>query len=133
LAGLTSLTNFGLGSKKATGLGLKALSDAKNLKQLYMNCPKFTDAGLKEVAAFKGLALFQLFNGAEITEAGVKELAALTKLQSLDLSYSGVTDGALKELTGLKELTRLVLTGTKVTDAGVKEVEKALPKCKVVK
>ena len=63
LAGLTNLTNFAPGSKKVTGLGLKVLSDAKGLKQLYTNCPKFSDAGLKEVAAFKGLTLFQLFNG----------------------------------------------------------------------
>ena len=40
--------------------------------------------------------------------------------------------GAAVSLVGYS-LTRLVLTGTKVTDAGVKEIEKALPKCKVVK
>ena len=39
----------------------------------------------------------------------------------------------LKELAALKALTTVNLIGTKVTDAGVKELQKALPKCKIVK
>jgi hypothetical protein len=39
----------------------------------------------------------------------------------------------VKELAALNNLTTLELSLTEVTDAGVKELQKALPKCKIVK
>ena len=71
--------------------------------------------------------------GTEVTDAGVKELAALKNLTNLNLSFTKVTDAGVKELAALKNLTTLDLGETKVTDAGVKELQKALPKCKIVK
>ena len=69
-----------------------------------------------------------------VTDAGLKELATLKNLTTLDLSNTGVTDAGLKELAPLKNLTTLNLGGfTRVTDEGIKELQKALPKCKIVK
>ncbi len=132
LAELTNLTTLAIASRKMTGSGLKDLADLK-LTQLFLNCPKCTDAGLKAAGAFKTLTLFQLYNGSGITPTGLKELASLEKLTSLDLSYSGVTDAGLKELFPLKGLTTLTLTGTKVTATGLKDFATAVPKCKVVR
>ena len=44
-----------------------------------------TDAGLKDLAALKGLKTLNLALNA-VTDAGLKELAALKGLQTLDLS-----------------------------------------------
>ena len=68
-----------------------------------------------------------------MTDAGLKELANLKHLTSLNLHRTKVTDEGLKELTSLKYLTSLDLRLTNVTDAGVKELQKALPKCKIVR
>ena len=64
---------------------------------------------------------------------GLKELAPLKNLTELRLFGTQVTDAGLKELAPLKNLTGLYLNDTKVTDEGVKELQKALPKCKIIK
>jgi len=132
LAELANLTTLAIASRRMTGTGLKDLAALK-LTHLYLNLPKCSDTGLKSVGAFKGLTLFQLYNGTGVTPAGLKELADLGKLTSLDLSYCGVTDAGLKELASLKDLTTLTLTGTKVTAKGLKDFTTAVPKCKLVK
>ena len=52
---------------------------------------------------------------------------------TVNLGGKRVTDTGLKELAALKALTTVNLIGTKVTDAGVKELQKALPKCQIMK
>ena len=96
---------------------------------------KVTDAGLKELelAGLKSLQTLSL-SGTGVTDAGLKELAGFESLQTLDLSLTGVTGAGLKELAGLKSLQTLMLISTAgVTDAGVAELQKALPKCKVLR
>ncbi len=132
LAGLTNLGTLTIGAKALTGTGFRELAGLK-LTRLYLNVPRFTNEGLKEVAAIKSLELLQVFNGGEVTDAGVKPLTALPKLASLDLSYCKITDASLKDLAAIKSLTLLTLTNTKVTDAGVAEFRKALPNCKVIR
>jgi internalin A len=51
----------------------------------------------------------------------------------VDLIGTMMTDAGLKELATLTNLTVLHLGGTKATDAEVKELQKALPKCKILK
>src|SRR5947207_1328124 len=50
---------------------------------------KITDAGLKELIAFKSLEELQL--GAAVTDAGLKELKELKSLKQLSLSRTQVT------------------------------------------
>ena len=66
-----------------------------------------------------------------VDDAGVKELAALKGLTTLTLFNTKVTDAGLKELAPLKGLTTLDLRTTKVTNAGVRELQLALPNCKI--
>jgi hypothetical protein len=44
-----------------------------------------------------------------------------------------VSDADVKELTVRKALTALRLTGSKVTYAGEDQLQKALPKCRIVR
>src|SRR5262245_1906787 len=55
-----------------------------------------------------------------VTDAGLKELAAFKNLQALDLTGTEVTDGGLKDLAALKSLRVLDLAVTSVTDAGLR-------------
>jgi hypothetical protein len=44
-----------------------------------------------------------------------------------------VTDAGLKELAQIQGLTILDIRHTKLTKAGVAELQKALPKCKILR
>ena len=68
-----------------------------------------------------------------MTDAGLQGLAPLKNLNELRLDDTQVTDAGLKELAPLKNLTAIYLKNTKATDEGVKELQKALPKCKMIK
>ena len=68
-----------------------------------------------------------------MTDAGLKEVAQLKTLTWLNLSGTAVTDAGIKELAALTKLHTLYLTDTAVTDAGIKELQKALPKCEIMR
>src|SRR6516225_6556547 len=57
-----------------------------------LNCKdnEITDAGLKEVAAYKQLQALDLF-GTKVTDTGIKHLVGLKHLQSLNLAFTKVT------------------------------------------
>jgi hypothetical protein len=67
-----------------------------------------------------------------VTDEGLKELKGFKNLTTLVLFGTHVTYEGLKELKDLKNLTWLQLT-TNVTEAGQKDLEKALPKCKIIR
>lgn len=51
----------------------------------------------------KPLAVLDL-SATKVTDAGLKELIAFKKLTTLDLGFTSVTDTGMKELAGLKNL-----------------------------
>ena len=63
----------------------------------------------------------------------MKELGGLNKLTTRDLNSNDVTGVGLKELAVLKNLTTLDLSGTGIKASECEELQKALPKCKIVK
>jgi hypothetical protein len=126
------VTGVNLGLSKVTDLGLKEVVALKNLHKLDLFGTDVTDAGLKELAHLKSLTTVTLTE-TKVTDAGLKELAPLKSLTTLDLGGTQVTDAGIKELASLKNLTTLFLFATRVTDAGQKDLQKALPKCKILK
>ena len=107
-------------------------SKPEDVTRLNLSGTQVTDKGLKELGALKNLAGLDL-SGTKVTDEGLKELAPLQNLTRINLSGTKVTDAGLKALAALKNLTTLDLDGTRVTDAGVKELQKALPKCQIIK
>ena len=103
---------------------------AQNGEVVSLADTEVTDAGLKQLAAFKGLTYLHL-GRTKVSDAGLKELAVLQSLTTLNLSFTKVTDAGLKELAGIKGLGLLGLENTKVTDTGVKEFRLGHPNCKV--
>jgi hypothetical protein len=132
LAGLTQLENVFLLGNPITDAGVKHLAGMKKLQWLNLSFTRITDAGLHECAAFGELRSLHVSN-TKIGDAGLKELAGLKKLQRLNLGDTSVTDAGLKQLTGLTALEVLDLGGTKVTAQGIEEIQKALPKCQIVR
>jgi hypothetical protein len=63
----------------------------------------------------------------------MKDLAGFKQLQKLYLGHTRITDTGLKELAGMKQLQDLYLLSTSVSDPGVAELQKALPKCKILR
>ena len=78
-----------------------------------------------------GTPALVMLEGCEVTDAWLEHLKGLTKLQSLDLSYTPVTDAGLEHLKGLTKLRSLDLSDTQVAGAGVKRLQQALPQCKI--
>ena len=121
--GLTQLTYLDLQNTQVTDAGLMHLKGLTNLHYLDLNRMKITFGS--SMVHRKGLTLremLQLFGFGtklKLTDAGLVHLKDLTKLQTLDLSYTAVTDAGLVHLKGLTQLQSLRLDGTKVTDAGL--------------
>src|SRR5205807_9451030 len=92
---------------------------------------KLTDADLQTLAALTDLQVLDL-SSTGVTDRGLRYLAPLKKLRTLGLARTRVTDAGLNEIKGLTGLLSLDLTGTKVTAAGATALRKALPRCKVV-
>lgn len=115
---------FGIdyGYAQLTDAGMKDLAAFKNLQLLSINGNKnITDAGLKELAPLTQLRFLNL-ESTQITDDVVKLLAPFKELQTLYLSRSALTDSAIKGLAALPKLKTLYLDDTKITDAGLKEL-----------
>ena len=68
-----------------------------------------------------------------VTDAGLEHLKESSQLRTVMLNQTQVTDAGLAHLRGLTQLQRLDLSGTRVTAAGVAQLQKALPKCEIVR
>lgn len=79
------------------------------------------------------VAMWNFRAGHGLGDDALRHIDELDRLQKLDLSGSQITDGGLQHLSDLDGLRELTLRGTRVTDAGVKSLQKALPKCTVVR
>jgi hypothetical protein len=77
--------------------------------------------------------------GANVIEAEVQTDEALEgvkdlpQLRRLHLFSKRITDVGLQHLEMVSQLETLYLEKTEVTDAGVKKLQKALPKCRVIR
>jgi hypothetical protein len=54
-------------------------------------------------------------------------------LETLFLSSPQITDEGLEHLTALTDLKFLILGRSQVTDKGVQKLERALPKCEILR
>ncbi len=129
--------------------GLKELKNLDNLTLLHLRGTIVNEARpeelKKDLETLKKLKAFSLLRsgGDELSEAELKQLEAVVKTMqdrrstNSNLAYhlygTRVTDAGLEKLKYLNSLTELDLTGTAVTDEGVKVLQKALPKCKILR
>jgi predicted nucleic acid-binding protein len=91
---------------------------AADLRELYLQSPGVTDAGLLHVRGLVKLTTLYL-GGTSVTDAGLAHLGGLTGLHTLNLAGTAITDAGLVHLAGLTGIRKLVLWGTHVTDVGL--------------
>jgi hypothetical protein len=117
---------------KTTDSDLERLEQLKHLYYLDLTDTRVTDAGLEHVAGFHDLTVLHLVN-IQITDAGLSNVRGLNKLSNLFLNDTQITDAGLENLMGLSRLEVLSLGKTGVTDDGVERLQKALPRCKILR
>lgn len=91
------------------------------LRQMNFGDSPITDAGLKEVAAFKGMTHLILRN-TRVTDRGMHALKRLPRLQTLDLQKTEVTSAGFEPLAGLADVLML-FAPPKFDDAGMRFLE----------
>ena len=94
--------------------------------------PDITDV---ELTNLEGLTELQtcVVTGNKVTDAGLVNISGLTHLQMPRSSGDKITDAGLVNLRGLTQLQELDLRDTLVSDKGVNDLQKALPKCNILR
>jgi hypothetical protein len=148
LGGLTSLEVLTLSSDGITDDGLAHLSGLK-LRQLRLESPWISGAGLRHVGAMTGLRCLVLnsprldsllplghltelvwvgLDGTAVGDADMAILARSKGLFHLNLSHTQVGDAGLARLGELSKIEHLALSDTRVTDRGLASLT-GLSKC----
>ncbi|MCI0704759.1 MAG: hypothetical protein L0241_27190, partial [Planctomycetia bacterium] len=104
--------------------GLKSLAKLKSLKILHVPQGKYTDAGVKELAALINLEELTVSGFSFRDDAFSHVLKGMKKLRKLNANNCNVGDGAMKVLSELPEVRAIVLFGSSVTDAGYAHIGK---------
>jgi len=111
---------------------LTQLKDVTTLMELNLSGTKFSDTSTANLKPLVNLTHLHLEH-ASITDSGLANVQDMVHLTYLNLFDTSITDAGLEHLTGLTNLLNLHLWETKVTDAGVAKLQKALPKCSIIR
>lgn len=120
------------GYTNAADAALVQLKDVSTLMELNLSGAKFTEASAADLKPLVNLTHLHLEH-TPITDAGLANVKEMSHLTYLNLFDTSITDAGLEHLTGLTNLQNLHLWETKVTDAGVAKLQKALPKCDIIR
>jgi hypothetical protein len=112
--------------------GLSHLVELPNLDFLVVRQTRITDAGL---AKLEGKTQFRLLglSGTQVTDNGLVHLRHFPNLQWVDLAGTQVSDQGLAHLKVLSSLRNLDLRDTQVSEEGLQELQRALPRCNILK
>ena len=93
-----------------------------------------TDALLGELCELRLVLEALDLERSDVTDTGIATIKNLNDLKYLGLRLTAVTDIGLRQLEGLKGLQFLDLYKCpSITDEGVARLQKALPKCQIVR
>lgn len=111
---------------------LTQLKDVTTLMELNLSGTKFSDASAANLKPLVSLTHLHLEH-TPIKDAGLENVKDMAHLKYLNLFDTAITDAGLEHLAGLTNLANLHLWEAKVTDAGVAKLQKALPKCNIIR
>lgn len=120
------------GYTNSADAALAQLKDVTTLMELNLSGTKFSDASAADLKPLVNLTHLHLEH-TSIKDAGLENVKDMTHLKYLNLFDTAITDAGLEHLSGLTNLQNLHLWETKVTDAGVEKLQKALPKCNIIR
>ncbi len=121
LKNLHSITVLKL-PRGSTDADLLRVCELKSLRTLIVEQAAITDASTVNIGRLTELRELSFAYCQSLGDLTAARLSPLTKLESLDLSSTGVTDVGLKRLAPLRSLAKLRLDRTTVGDAGLGEV-----------
>jgi hypothetical protein len=101
---------------------LALLSPLESLEELQIDGAKFSDEGMKALAALKNLrtcTFFHILMKEKFTGSGVAHLAELPRLESFGCGGSSFSDAGMAACAALPHLRELRIWHTQATDAGV--------------
>jgi hypothetical protein len=108
------------------------LCELRHLRAMYLLSRGVSDSDMRVVGNLTGLRKLVL-NDSAVTDVHLKQVGRLRTLRVLSLTSTRVTDAGLEELAGLTDLKELWLDGTGVTEEGVARLQKALPRCQIIR
>jgi mono/diheme cytochrome c family protein len=120
------------GYTNSADAALTQLKDVTTLMELNLSGTKFSDASVASLQPLINVTHLHLEH-TPIKDAGLENVKDMAHLKYLNLFDTAITDAGLEHLIGLTNLQNLHLWETKVTDAGVEKLQKALPKCNIVR
>ena len=103
-----------------------SLHHLRNLRRLYLDETKITDAGLKQIGNLRRLERLSV-SGTRISGHGIKELQELKSLQKLNISQASITDQAVDNLIRIHGLRKLVIYDTQISELGIARLRRACP------
>jgi hypothetical protein len=115
-----------------TDAGLKALKNRDTLNELNLAQTQISDAGLEHLQGFANLNVLVL-SQTQVRGPGLGYLKHLPELVRLDLFDTQVDDAGLQALQDCRSLQSLNLAKTRVTAQGIADLQKALPKCRILR
>jgi Leucine-rich repeat (LRR) protein len=118
-----------------TDVGVEHLHGLPRLETLSMTSNRITDRGLAALESLPNLKHLFL-QDVQLTDEGMLHIGRCNNLQEIRLICSGArsfTDRGLQALRGLKNAKQITVLSSPVTAGGVAELQRALPRCKVVK
>lgn len=112
--------------------GVAHICRLKTLQWLELDATSIGDEGASAISELGHLRKLSL-NDTLVGDAGVRHFSRLLELQQLQLDGTSVGDSGAKALMHCRALEVLSIYRTKVTRAEFEELEKALPKCTVMR
>lgn len=134
---LPDLRLLNLAGNRVTDAGLAELVRFPKLQRLDLSLLPITDRGIAALAGLQTLRELTLvfgegFAGPLVTDETVRSLQTWPRLESLDLTGTGVTDAGWEGVTGFPALQVLKLSRSKLTAAGKQRVRQQHPTWNVV-
>ncbi|CAI5462113.1 unnamed protein product [Closterium sp. Yama58-4] len=108
---LPRLEKLDLRGRDISDSALEGIGSLTNLKSLYLDRTKVSDAGLRYLTRLPSLIILSLTGCMSVTDAGMVHVGRLTGLQSLWLDGTAVMEDGLQQLTGLTNLKQLFEPG----------------------
>ncbi|MGA2033983.1 MAG: hypothetical protein ABSG68_17180, partial [Thermoguttaceae bacterium] len=133
LPDLTDLRELYLENVRLTDAAFGKIAQLPRLRTLALTNTPMNDARIEHLTALRELRQLSLSGYGRVTRAGLERLCALAGLQELDLYGTSVRefqDDDVMCLGNLRELRVLVLPDS-VTAAGIAALRRALPNCHI--
>lgn len=109
-------------ASRLTDRSMAIIGTLAHLRELNLNKPAITNAGMAHLKNLKELQKLYIFE-ARIYDSGVAYIKDMDQLEELDLTGSGITSAAATTFKTLDKLSLLAVGKTKFGDAGAAQLK----------